>query len=397
MTEMRRSLILLVAFGPLLHFACVDDPATPLPDVRFDAGSPAFDGSIPDGALPEDDSGPGTGPIPVTVQVVRRGAPLAGVTVVYGDADGAVLETGETDATGRVARVVPPGSQVTALLGTANSPRWVTVVAVEPGDVLTAVDPGTTSPWSSPRSPPYRRLPTGTQQYVAFTGFCYHAFSLSNELPTPVVPYQESCQKDGVYPLLLLANSMDGGVTGYAYQKGNVYLADGGTAVSVPGPWLTTLGAHTIALTRPPTNTPYARAVFTEWADGVRLSSNEFIDLTSGEAASATFSVHTGYGLLQAEISVGQFIENTVSLRAMAARVTAGGTTSFDLTNLLPRSRPRRSTRPIARAPRRRGRAKARSTAPTRCSSGSPGANRSPTAGTWTGAGPSSPRRRPRA
>lgn len=145
---MRRSLLLV---GPLaaslFAFACEDDPLNnPNPNVpeagAFDANRPP----IPDSGGPLADASPDGDAAQaqaVTVVVATRKGPRAGVTVVFHDATGAVLETKTTDATGRATSNAagPIPAMATALLGKESGDREIfTWTAVEAGDELAVAD-----------------------------------------------------------------------------------------------------------------------------------------------------------------------------------------------------------------------------------------------------------------
>jgi hypothetical protein len=341
---MRRRLFVLVSVLPFLHFACVDDSVTPpLPD----AGAPLYDASLPETSTPAQDAAPDVavdaGPQPVTVEVLQQGAPVAGVTVVYGDSAGAVLVSGQTDSTGRIARVVPAGSQVTAVLGPAYDARLMTVTAVEPGDVLTVVQPSPAwaqayVPASLDAIPP--SPPTGTAGYGARAGYCDSSLSLGAPVPTSITLYPGQCQLEGRFPMLIRAVNEGGTELGFAFKKGNSGLTDGGAAsVSVPAPWVTTLGSHTVGVTNPPVGVTYVEVASSEWADGLRAGMSNYFDATSDASPpSAQFVVHPGYAdTLTAEAWTRLSHGNGVSYRILASKApAAGGTTTFDLSGLLP-------------------------------------------------------------
>ncbi len=77
-------------------------------------------------------------PAPIVVTVSRRGHPVPGAHVVYGDDSGAAAFVDRTGADGRTSRRVAPGSMVTVI--DASAPTEITtrytIVGVEPGDQL---------------------------------------------------------------------------------------------------------------------------------------------------------------------------------------------------------------------------------------------------------------------
>src|SRR5258706_11222455 len=82
-------------------------------------------------------SGPGAPePVaPVDVVVVRDLAPIAGATVVFGDASGALVATATTDTSGRASSVVDAAS--VTVIDPGQTTRLFTVAHVVPGDAIT--------------------------------------------------------------------------------------------------------------------------------------------------------------------------------------------------------------------------------------------------------------------
>ena len=307
--------ILGLASLPLACFSsdasppAVDDASTPVPP--DDSGLPTGqDATVPTIDSGSSDAGADTAttpadaadgaPAPVTVKVLLGAAPESEVLVVFQDATGAVLSSATTDATGTVSRIVAAGSQVTAALGTAQSPNLVTVEDVEPGDTLTLLDLPTTNPPNSQEDVAVT-LPATT-----WDGETANVYVNAGACGDPVgsdVFIESSCTSQGTFPLFARATDATGEVA-YTYQTGNAVAADGGPlAITVSRPWSTSTATETISASTLPTapedGGPSLGVSFdyTEVAGGVPLALGSVGAPAEeeGGVSSEAFVVHPGY------------------------------------------------------------------------------------------------------
>jgi hypothetical protein len=360
-----RRLALLV---PILSVSCVSNENTappgddagnlgdtsigPFPDVTSGETS-VPDTSVPDTSVP-DTSIPDAGadaPVdvvqPVTIVVTGELGPEQGITIVYQDATGAVLSTATTDSSGSASQAIPAGSQVTVLFGTPAFPRLYTITGVEPGDVLTATDPTIVTAQASivavPASPPDAG-PDGGLNYLANAGACQTTFLTP---PGALSLNTANCVSAGKFPLLVYAESPTFVPLAFAVQKGNALVTDGGVAqVSVGGAWSSAMTTQTVSVTNTPGGVGTGVLALTEVADRVGVPTTApYPPATDAGVQSAAFTAHTGYAdFVQSEANVSMAAgfngtSNGWTYGAVATSVpapSASGTTSFDLSQLLP-------------------------------------------------------------
>ncbi len=324
----------------------VDSGIPPLPE---DSGlSPGQDATVrPDDAGSRTDAAD-TGPLqdvsvpPLTVTVLSGGAPESGVLVVFQDATGVVLGTETTDAAGTVTRIVAAGSQVTAALGTTQSPNLVTVQDVENGDTLTLVDfPSTNPPYND--EPVTVTLPATTWDAASSS---VESYSGACSDPAPFDVYlRPACISQGTFPVLAIATDATGEIA-YTYQAGNAVAPDGGPlAVTVSRPWSTSMATETIEASSVPTaadggeTTASVAFDYTEVAGGVPLSLR-FASASGddGGPPGEAFVVHDGYADFTQEdaylLLTGSSLESEVFAVTRTAPPTASQTTSIALGTL---------------------------------------------------------------
>jgi hypothetical protein len=226
---MRRFLFFLAPAGlAAFAFACEDDP-TSNASVNFpeagtvDSSRDPSDSSTPD-ALP--DSGPPS-PKGVTVVVTGRSGPKSGITVVFHDAAGAVLETKQTGADGKATSTpVPTPAMATAVLGGELSRQLLTWTGTEDGDELPAVvpEPGTlaelqiTVPGEA----------DGGVTYYASVGGCRTSSTIANE---PITLFVENYCFRGAGALLVEAADDSDFALAHTFKKPLAIPTDAGVAV----------------------------------------------------------------------------------------------------------------------------------------------------------------------
>lgn len=345
----RAALALLLCSTAPFYAGCITED-----DVTPDGGTPpAGDGGtanpdatvVADGGRPANDAATAAeaeaGPAMVTlVMRTASGAPAADVAIVYADATGQLTGTDKTDATGRVTRLLPSGSQVTAILGKADEPRLLTITGVEPGDVLTAALPPTEEETSG--SLEITSLPAGEPQgianLVAIAGNCQNS---AQALPLTLSVY-EDCVKAGRFPLVVVASNGNGAFLGYTHQKGIQLVPDGGLpdsgvlSVAMNGSWVTTSTTADIQATHV-TGDPDGRGTLTHVTGGVETWETQYFDaIDDAGVTNMTFQTYTGFAdFLQREVAIRTSDNNNgVAYTALASR--GGSNATLDVSQALP-------------------------------------------------------------
>lgn len=312
----------------LALFACEDDSSTNTPGTFTpDAGTyepPAADASKPD--VDTADAKPSV----VTVTVTRRSGPAADVLVVFHDADGAVLGTAKTDATGKATSSTTIPAQVSVLLGGASSGRLVhTWTGVEAGDDLVVKDPFPTT--EEPGVYGFHLFGTyeGADSYGLTVGPCTGIWSSpSNEQALPLNAW-ENCL--GTPTAVLASALVDFDISApkaFAFKK-DIGVPAGSDALSVSLPDWQAPASTTLTLTNRPTDI----GVLVSLGDivgGVRF---ETARQWASEADTATLDYPTGFGdAHQFAATFGRGTSNNVFLKRSAAATAA----SLDLATALP-------------------------------------------------------------
>ena len=284
------------------------------------------------------------GATPVTLTVLAGGVtPEANVSVFFSDASGAQLGSVVlTDAMGRAALVVPAGSQVTAIFGTADAPTLVTITAVRPGDSLIVFDPPipsmdtvtNASVDSVPPSPP-----TGTTSYEAVVATsCNQYFSK----PPQAFPLRRRCIAGGKFPLLLLPiGNASNELGAFTFIKHNVAgtSASATTSLNPTIAWATTVATPSLSVKSQPFGKG-GEVAFIEIADEVPIAQvGRFDDTSNGKPAqSSSFIEHTGFpDAVQGEAAIEDNLGSLIAVSGIATRAnTSASLAVFDLTQLLP-------------------------------------------------------------
>ncbi len=299
---------------------------------------------------------------PVVVTVVGAGGPEPGVTIVYDDATGAVvLGTATTDANGQAARVLPPGSMVTALIGDPSTyAAPFTVMGVEPGDALTMVDWGSfPTPGVDSRVgcsnvdiatlPPFE---AGSPSfYVASAGHCASntsapplGFSLGGQGCATYQVYAtgpSGCISTGpgaapTFPLLVEAYDSNDNPLGFLVHNGNalppVGAADAGDAgtdeLTLTGPWQTAMTSQTVSIINQPDggNVSYTPTL-SEAVGGTLMTAPQLI-----VGPGVPFTTHPGYAdFVQVEATYAVYFQSALAMANAIAPPTADGTITMDV------------------------------------------------------------------
>jgi hypothetical protein len=318
-------------------------------EVDADAADDPVDGAVAADAGPDADAAP---PSPVTMNVTLGGAPEPGVLVVFNDAQGAILSSGTTDATGAFAAIVPSGSQVTVVFVNTGV-RIETVTGLEPGDVLHATDLAPRSVTLDIDSIPDNPPADAARGLVLVGSYsdCAQTMGVSDTVGIPFdFAFPIGCaQSDVVSPIFLAYDSTYTEI-GYTFQK-NVALDGngvdgGGIPVNVTHPWAP---SATMTLTTPITALPLGSLAYEESSGGT-VDESSFApgmgsqdeDMDAG-IYMTTSTMHPDYpDAVQIEATVYE-VQPTqaafLSFQGRATRIpppTSAGTLSVDLSNLLP-------------------------------------------------------------
>jgi hypothetical protein len=329
--------------------------AAPVADAAHEGAAPPADATTDspiDGASQDDASAEASGPVEASVPgvtvVVRSALGLEqGVNVVFEDGYGQVLVTTYTDANGRLFQPVPPGSQVTVVMGTPAKPQLETIQAIAPGDVLEFYDgsfDGAANPQVAVTLNPDANPPAGTAGVNGRIGDC------SVQIPGSVYLQPRCLNAAGQFPLLAVATGgADAGYLdlGYAFMKDIPLAPDdaGVTNVVLSGPWYTDIGSDTIGLMNVPPATSYEDLWNGEMVDGLSMTINNYSTssyYTTPTSQGATYPAFFDDLVAEANVSTSYNYGtsgNTYRL-AVSGIATRGlgdaGTTTFDMSAALP-------------------------------------------------------------
>lgn len=320
-----RKLVFLLApatLALLAVMACETDSSSGGPQLGFDASLADFAAPPATGIdAPPPDKDADVVPA-VTVTVTSSRGPKAGVTVVFHDATGAVIETKSTGADGKVAHTGTPPSMVSALLAVGSTRHIVTWTGAEVGDALVVRDTDT-SEQIGLYSVTFADFPeTGAETYRVLSP-C--GSSESNGTATELPLYQGCTRAQNA--VLAAAHSGAGQITSHSFKKGNPNVTDGGTgAISLTG-W-NAPSSFTSTVSNLPGET-FVDSRLLEIADG----SGFWNDSGSTDGSSTSFTTATGFAdALQAST---QF-ESNGSVRSITKRLAPAPSVAFDFATLLP-------------------------------------------------------------
>lgn len=299
-----------------------------------DASSPAPEASVAEAGA--DAAEEPTPPLVVTVVVLGpSGGAEAGKTIVFSDATGALVTTGTTDASGTVVQMLAAGSQATALLGTADSPQLVTVVGVQPGDTLTAVDGVASQVEGDVLVTVHGSPPANTENYLVYSGACD---ALLTSGPSVDLDVSGCTNGAGQFPLLAVARDDEGDALAYSFEKPNALATDGGqTSIVMTGAW-NPMGTETVSVTG--TAAADGQYVsYSEVAAGVSTSQTSYEPaFEDAGVQSSSFASHPIYpDFVQTELTAYESQPGVGMVTAIATRTAAPtGIASFDASDLLP-------------------------------------------------------------
>ncbi|HEY2516442.1 MAG TPA: hypothetical protein VGI39_36480, partial [Polyangiaceae bacterium] len=329
----------------------VIDSSTPPHDATapVDATNPA-DVSIPDTSTPPADVQPDTTPAPVSMTVLDPASqlPVAGIPIVFSDATGAVLASATTTANGTATNVMPAGGMVTVVLGTTTNPQLVTIVGVEPGDSLTALNLGST-PISQldilgfPAGPPPQ-----ASNFEFFAGAC------GSQAPSPPLLFEvdPACQLRGQTSIVVQPLDANGApLAQFAVAKG-IPLLDagideaGGVPFSFGDAGYTNLATTEILFANGVPSTGFTSdangyLILTELIGGLPLQNSTSFVLSQVDASTSNpFTAHGNVAeAVQGEAQITDYTNGGTARTAIASRGPApadGGAAALDMSQLLP-------------------------------------------------------------
>jgi hypothetical protein len=312
----------------------MDAPVEAAPDVT--SGVDANDAS-------ESDAGA------VSILVFGASGPEQGVSIVFGDATGAVVGASATTAVnGLVNQALPAGAtMITALLGTAANPSPYTVMGVQTGDFIVVPDFASLLPYESgfldvtalPAPPPANA--TG---YAVSSGACESSGAMA---PFTVSFYGTSCfglgAFGGIYhavvPVLAEAYDVNGALLGFTFQKSNALAGFDAGAGTLPvslaaATWSTSTTTQELAVANAQDGGPSPSFYSSEVANGVvhQLSQQTVVDDAGAQHTEVT--THVGYAdTLQSEADISS-AQWAISSAVGTAPPTSSGTVTIDATSL---------------------------------------------------------------
>jgi hypothetical protein len=281
----------------------------------------------------------------VMLTVLLGGAPEPGVVIVFQDATGAVLSSATTDASGAVRKIVPAGSQVTAVMGTALLPNLVTIQGVEPGDTLTVTDTSGSAASSGDEIVISTPAPVWDAAALVVEDFYVGACT---GLVGDTLNLGPDCFGSGSqYPLLVqaFAQTLDQELA-YSYQTGNTYvpggrLEDGGPVpLAVTRPWTTSTIAQNVVLTNIPDGGPppadfLYNSLYNEFAGGTPVMFVRSLRSDDGGPLSTAFTVHSGFpNYVQTGVYITGSHGHTFVEVTRSATPTSSQTATVDLSSV---------------------------------------------------------------
>jgi hypothetical protein len=325
------------------------------PDVLMEAAnetSPPVDSGVD--VAPEAEAGPS----PVVVTVGGALGLESGVTIVWGDATGAVVASSKTNAAGMTSQLVAPGSMLTAVLGTPASPSLYTITGIEPGDNLVIIDrqsvgalPGAPGNINTNLTAVPMPLPGMATGLTFYAGPCNNSFQVPPSGPLRLGPPCIGVGPVGAsfgaaYPALVEANDSSFNLQGFTFKKNNgLTMPDeaGWLDLDLSGnTWSTSTTEQTVAVTNEQDAGIYTPwTLYQEAANGVLLPLQARQPADGGmlPAGSTLYSTHPGYAdFVQTEVgynpdSMG-FVQEAFSMATRGPAPTKDGATTIDWTPL---------------------------------------------------------------
>jgi hypothetical protein len=286
------------------------------------------------------------GPPAVSILVFGASGPENGVSIVFGDATGAVVGApATTGVQGLVNQALPPGaSTITALLGTATNPAPYTVMGVQPGDSIVVPDVASLTPFESD-AVDVTALPAPPPMNAATYGFTVGACPGSGAMPPYLVPLTGTAcfglgASGGTYHavvnVLVEAYDANANLLGFTFQKGYALSGiDGGAlAVSLAADtWSTTTTKQELAIA----NQPDGSAVTTHVGEAANAVLRQLPQLTVVDDAGVQHTVvttHVGYAAaLQTEVAISN-PQWAIGTAVGAAPPASSGALTIDATSL---------------------------------------------------------------
>ena len=367
---MRKSRLLLVLpFAPLVGAACFSPGSGGNgPNTSFDSGIAEFDGTADaepmDGSPVEAAADVGleaapivdastdvlveAGPQPITVVVVGNSGPESGISVVWGDATGAVVGNAVQTTNGTATTLLPNVTMATVLIGTPGNPSLYTAMGLQPGNTVYFADTSSSSTptvnvTALPPSPPFD---AGVFDQSLTIGGCNQYFPNGLPYTLPLNGFGHPCiglQAMGssfvpALPSLVQAYDANFDVLGFAYvsqpllslMSDDVGLLD----YSITGSWSTATTQQLVDVTQPadasfPTNVTYS-----EIFDGLLTPTlQRSPPADAGANASTVATTHVGIAQavqLEGLVFTGGMGDENIAVVSQSAPPSASGTVTLD-------------------------------------------------------------------
>ncbi len=292
----------------------------------FDSSQSELDSSLPDAAT--DVVVP---PQPVTVVVTNiDGTAMQGITVVFHDASGAVLETKQTAADGKAASTPSQApAMATVVFGQGSSEReLLTWTGVQGGDVLPVVAPPSGTLAEVEITIPGRFTGTGgpTFNYYAQVGGCQAYSTIANE---PIRVFVEPHCYSGAGAVLVAGSNTNDVIVAHASKKPVTTPTDGGVVAVTTDPWSVAPTDVTVSITN--TNDGSGSATFSQITNQTAFPESKSLD----DTYQASFRAVSG-SFVEAYNASVVFTNGVRSSRVLGKRVLPTGTITFDATQLPP-------------------------------------------------------------
>ncbi len=329
-----------------------DAPAEDAPSADASGDAPAEDARVSDASAdaPVGQDAPADAPpdasddaAPITVIVGGPAGLEDGMSVVFSDATGAVVDVATTGVNGEASTTWANVTMATVVLGNTTNPNLYTVEGLSPGQQVWVADVlwissgpfGTNAEVVSvPKAPTLDD--GGALSYSVFSGTCgggskgthgkipleYPLNYSSDQQPCVGLNFIGSSEVVG-FPLLVEAEDPLDQPLGFAFSKLNMIASIAAGQIvqaNPPAPWLTTMTTQTLEVSGDDGGAPYASA-FSEVTGGVLTPLRERAPVQEDGGVGPGTTVHTHPGFadtVQTEVS-----RRTVGYGAIVAAQSA--------------------------------------------------------------------------
>ncbi len=335
MRRTTRFLLLVAPLGAVLGlFACEGDQTGGGPPPFIPPEASTFDRlELPDTATVPDVFSDPADPLPVTVQVTRYGAPVAGKLVVFHDASGAVLGKFTTGVDGRATSTGPIPAMATVLLGGQTYRKEIlTWTGVSAGDVLLASDLDEYEPAGSfAVTLPGDISDAEAHVYDVFVSEC-GSFADDTTIGSPVTVYlARPCLGSPPAVLGRAVNQSNNALAGFSFKKNLTAPATSGDTVSVTTEdWSAPSTVHMDIANEGSLDANIYR-ILVAGLGGVGFTMR---DPVNAEPSGYDFEFPVGFAdAMQAKMQVEP---DAYTIQALITRSAPAATVAFDAASLLP-------------------------------------------------------------